>query len=59
MCFLHGLSLRCKQDELVDSQSIVAVAEVRRQFVSPEEVERPPLEAVNRGLLKTQQAEES
>jgi hypothetical protein len=53
----------CKQGgvELVQSvsQSRVAVAEARGQFGSPEEVERPLLEAVTIGLVKTQQAEKT
>jgi hypothetical protein len=31
----------------------MAVAEERGQFGNPEEGERPPLEAVTRGLVKT------
>jgi hypothetical protein len=47
--------------ELVQSvsQSRVGVAEARGQFGNPEEVERPPLEAVTRGLVKTQKAEKT
>jgi hypothetical protein len=35
------------------------VAEARGQFGNPEEEERPPLEAVTRKLVKTQQAEKT
>jgi hypothetical protein len=39
------------------SQSIVAVAEVRRQFGNPEEREHAPLEAITRRLVKIQQSD--
>jgi hypothetical protein len=39
--------------------SLVAGSWGRRQFRNPEEVERPPLEAVTRTLVKTQQAEKT
>jgi hypothetical protein len=35
------------------------VAEARGQFGNPEEGERPPLEAVTRRLVKTQQTEKT
>jgi hypothetical protein len=35
------------------------VAEARGQFGNPEERERPPLDAVTRRLVKTQQAEKT
>jgi hypothetical protein len=35
------------------------VTEARGQFENPEKWERPPLEAVTRGLVKTQQAEKT
>jgi hypothetical protein len=40
------------------SQARVAVAEARGRFWNPEEGERPPLEAVSRRLVNTQQPEE-
>jgi hypothetical protein len=35
------------------------VAEAREQFGNPEEMERPSLEAVARGLVKRQQTEKT
>jgi hypothetical protein len=42
---------------LVQCESKVAVAEGRGQFGNQKEGERPPLEAVTRGLVKRQETE--
>jgi hypothetical protein len=50
---------RVEWSEESASQSRDAVAEARGQFGSTEEGERPPLKAVARRLVKTQQAEKT
>jgi hypothetical protein len=67
-CFLCGLQLdvitRTNEESVVThlvyewiSRSAVAPAETRGQLGIPEEGERPPLEAVTRGMVRNQQGE--
>jgi hypothetical protein len=46
-------------ESFLKSQSRAAVVKARKYFGNPEKRERPPLEAVTRGQMKTQQPEKT